>query len=249
MLESGYFGQLIAGIFYLIVGMALLRLSRRTGEKPERRLGYYFLFTGIDYFSYSVAYCFQLEALYATASFVARCAYAIAVVHLVIFIRDVFRPGETWATWLAAICALGLFAPIIASALKGAWEGVEITDPWFWPDFVGYSSALIWLTYEAFRAHAGAQKRLRIGLCDRAVVNRYFLFGCFGLFQIFACASIIIVALDTLADNAVSGWSDSLLSATELASIAALWLTFFPPAAYLSWVAGTAPDADSPVAG
>jgi hypothetical protein len=40
-----------------------------------------------------------------------------------------------------------------------------------------------------------------------------------------------------------------MLSAAEIASVAMLWLAFFPPAAYLSWVAGTQSDADSPAEG
>jgi hypothetical protein len=245
MLDSGYLGQLIAGIFYLVVGVALLRLSRRTGMRPERFLGMYFLFSGVDYVSYSAAFVFQLDSIYAECSFLARAAYAVAVVHLVIFIRDVFRPTERWATALAAICSLGLIASLFATALQGAWEGVEIDSFWYWPDFLGYTSALIWLTFEAFRAHSGARRRLRIGLCDRTIVNRYLLWACFGVFQVLACAGVIVVGLDARGGQAVSGLSDSLLSGAELASIATAWLAFFPPAAYLSWIAGSQADSDS----
>ena len=58
--------------------------------------------------------------------------------------------------------------------------------------------------------------------------------------------SIILMALDVRGDNTVSGWSDSLLSATEIASIAMLLLAFFPPAAYLRWIAASTSDANSP---
>jgi hypothetical protein len=243
MLDSGYLGQLIAGLFYLIVGAGLLRLSRRTGEKPERHLGFYFFLTGVDYFLFSAAIVFQLGTLGVVCGFIAMVSYAIAVVYLVVFIRGVFRPSETWATWIAAFCSLGLMAGIVGSVLEGAWEGVGIDRPWYWPYFLGYSVPLIWLTFEAFHAYARAKKRLRIGLCEGAVVNRYLLWGCFGAFQVLACAGVIIVALDSITDNVVSGWSDILLTGTEMASIGALWLAFFPPAAYLSWLT------DSPAEG
>ena len=249
MLDSGYLGQLITGIFYLIVGTALLRLSRRTGEKPERHLGFYFLLTGVDYFSYSITYVFQLESLYVQAGFLARVAYAIAVVHLVIFIRDVFRRGEIWATWLAALCSLSVFAGIVGACALGDWEGVEINSPWYWSNFLGYTVALIWLTYEAFHAHSGASKCQRIGLCDRTVVNRYLLWGGFGAFQVVACAVILVMGMDFGAGATVSSTTDLMLSASEIASIAMLWLVFFPPAAYLSWIAGSLTDADSPAEG
>ncbi len=245
MLDSGYFGQLITGIFYLVVGTALLRLSRRSGERPEFHLGFYFLLTGVDYFTYSAAAVFKLDSIMVQCAFIARVAYAIAVVHLVIFIRGVFRPREAWATWLAVVFSLGLSVPIAALAVLGDWTDVQLDNPWYWPNFLGYLGALSWLTFEALHAHSGARKRLRIGLCSRTVVNRYLLWACFGAFQVLACGAIIVMALDTRGDNIVSGWSDSLLSATELASIAMLLLAFFPPAAYLRWIAGSGSSAIS----
>lgn len=231
-------GQLIAGFCYMIVGAGLFRLSLDTGEKPERHLGLYFLFTGIDYFAYSITWVFDWWTYYVPIAFMGRLMYAFAVVHLVIFIRSVFRPGETWAALLATFCSMCLFVGIAATVLQGAWDGVDVDDPWFWPYFGGYALALIWLTFEAFRCHAGARKRQRIGLCDRTVVNRYALWGCFGIFQVLACCSEIVFELDFLGDQTVAVWKDALLSGTEIASIVFLWLAFLPPAFYLKWIAG-----------
>jgi hypothetical protein len=58
------------------------------------------------------------------------------------------------------------------------------------------------------------------------------------------------MGFEYLANGAISAWTDYLLSGTEIASIAMLWLAFFPPAAYLSWIAGSqGAGADSPAAG
>jgi hypothetical protein len=124
-----------------------------------------------------------------------------------------------------------------------------MNDPWYWINFLSYSSALLWMSIEALRAYSGARKRQRIGLCDRAVVNRYLLWSCFGLFQLLSCAAVLMWAVDYEADNNVSGMTDMLLSTTEVASIAALWLAFFPPAAYLSWVTGAQEETNSPAEG
>lgn len=236
-MDSGFLGQLIAGLCYLIVGAGLFRLSLVTGEKPERHLGFYFLLSGIDYCAYSIPWVFDWWTYFIPLAFLGRVMYAIAVVHLVVFIRSVFRPGETWATLVATFCSLGLFVGIAATAAQGAWDGADVDDPWFWPYFAGYTLALIWLTLEAFRCHTGARKRQRIGLCDRTVVNRYVLWGCFGIFQVLACFSEIILELDFMGDRTVSGWADALLSGTEIASIISLWLAFFPPPVYLKWIA------------
>jgi hypothetical protein len=249
MFDSGYLGQLAVGILYLFVGAGLLRLSARTGQKPERHLGLYFLFTGVDYFSYSIAAVFYLEALYVPTDFIARVAYVIAVMYLLIFIRTVFRPGETWAIWASVLCTLGLVTSLVATSINGDWAGPEMNDPWYWVQFLSYSSALLWMGIEALRAYSGSRKRLRIGLCDRAIVNRYMLWSCFGVFQVLACAAVLILAQDAAADDAVSGMTDMLLSATEVASIAALWLAFFPPAAYLSWITGAQENTNSPAEG
>ena len=62
-MDSGYLGQLIAGVCFLIVGTRLFRLSLKTGEKPEHHLGFYFLFTGIDYVAYSAVGVFDCSRL------------------------------------------------------------------------------------------------------------------------------------------------------------------------------------------
>jgi hypothetical protein len=120
---------------------------------------------------------------------------------------------------------------------------------WFWVDFIGYTAALLWMTLEAFHAYSGARKRQRIGLCDRPVVNRYMLWSTFGVFQVLACAAVIYLGLDDAANESVSGLADMFLSGSEIVSIAALWLAFFPPAAYLSWITGAQANAESSAEG
>ncbi len=39
MEESAYITSILAGAFYLIAGLRLIRLSRRNGERPELLLG------------------------------------------------------------------------------------------------------------------------------------------------------------------------------------------------------------------
>jgi hypothetical protein len=49
MEENAYIGGAIAGLFYLIAGIRLFRLSLRTGEAPERLLGVTFLVWSLSY--------------------------------------------------------------------------------------------------------------------------------------------------------------------------------------------------------
>ena len=70
-------------------------------------------------------------------------------------------------------------------------------------------------------------------------MNRYLLLALFGGFQVLACLSDILLAIDFAEKQAASGSADLLLGAFELAGIAALWLAFFPPAIYRNWVIGS----------
>ena len=101
MLDTSYTGQLLSGVFYLIVGLGLLRLAHRTGELPERLLGLYFLFTGLDYSLYSIPSAFGIESIQSPAAATALLSYAMAVMALLLFTRRVFRTSERWASWLA----------------------------------------------------------------------------------------------------------------------------------------------------
>jgi hypothetical protein len=102
----------------------------------------------------------------------------------------------------------------------------------------------MWMTLEAGLCRQNAKRRARVGLGDPIVTNRYLLLAVFGAFQILACSSDILLAIDYATDHAVSGSADLLLGGFELVGIAALWLAFFPPTAYLNWVVGSDPMAD-----
>jgi hypothetical protein len=97
----------------------------------------------------------------------------------------------------------------------------------------------MWVTLEAALCCRSAARRAQIGLADPIVVNRYLLLALFGGFQVLACLSDILLTIDFAADHVTSGSTDLLLGGCELAGIAALWLAFFPPAAYLDWVVGS----------
>ena len=74
MTDHAYIGELLAGIFYFVAGVRLLRLASRTGEAPERLLGLLFLFAGISYLVYQLAIPAQTEALWVPLNFAGRVA-------------------------------------------------------------------------------------------------------------------------------------------------------------------------------
>jgi hypothetical protein len=234
MQEGIYVAQFLAGIFYIGVGARLLRLAHRTREIPERLLGLYFVATGVSYTIYFVPDVVGSPAFAGAWQFASRVAYLFAVVALLTFTRVTFRPDDRWAKGLAGLLTLVMCGGLMTAAADGAWRtGVESVG--WWLEFGAYSAALAWFAWEASSAWTGARKRMRIGLCDGVVADRYFLLALFGAFQVGACFAVLALEFEYAASHAVSTLADGALGAMEVAGIAMLWLAFFSPEWYQRW--------------
>ena len=242
MTDGAYVTQLLAAVFFLVVGVRLLRLSRRTGEAPEKLLGIYFFLAGWGYVGWLLPTIFHLEAMVDPIDLSAWALYSIGVIPFMLFARLVFRPDAAWANWMVRACTLLLIAGMAMWIVQGH-DYYVIDSPWYWCVWLGYASPCIWVTIEAFVCYAGANRRVRVGLCDPIVANRYLLFGWFGVFQTFACITDILVTLDYTANQTLSGGLDGLLGAMEMAGIVMLSLAFFPPAFYQRWIVAPAASA------
>jgi hypothetical protein len=240
MEQGAYAAQLLAAILYIIAGARLIRLSQRTGEAPERLLGLYFTASGIAYLGWTGPFILNLGPRAEAVDFTAWALYSAGVIPCVVFIRRVFRPNDAWAGGLVFVCtaALALAAGVL-TARGDRYPSLD--EPFFWVQWVGYTTPNVWLAVEALLAYGIAAKRARIGLSEPLVANRYLLFGIFGVLQVLACLSDIPLAAEMAADHAASPVTDAVLGSMELASIASLWIAFFPPSAYLKWVTGSTP--------
>jgi hypothetical protein len=233
--ENAYITSIIAGTFYLIASLRLLRLNRRTGERPELLFGLYFGFSAVYYFAYNLPNLFGLAPWSVTIEWMIDWIYVLGVLPYLFFIRSVFRPDRAWAGVLVGICSVLLLAGTALGTLAGG--GIYSFDnPWFMIQWVGYTTPPVWMCWEALRSRHGAQKRAQIGLCEPVVANRYLLLALFGGFQFLACLADLSFAADISGNQAVSLISDALLGSSEIASVAALWLAFFPPRFYTNWI-------------
>jgi len=240
-----YFGELLTAAFYIVAGSRLLRLAARTGELPERLLGVMFLFTGVSYLVYDLPILIDSEALWTPLNFAGRVLYLPAPVIVAVFTRRVFRPESRWAAWLVRGCAALLVVGVTGSALRGDWEGFSIHNPWFWPEWVGYTVPFGWACVESLLQHGQARRRLRLGLCDPLVCSRFLLWGLFGAAQVFSSLGALgQYAAYEQEEVFTAGW-DTAIGAIDIFSIALMWLVFFPPALYRRWVTGTAARADA----
>jgi hypothetical protein len=234
--EGAYAAQLLAGLLFVIAGERLIRLSRRTGESPERLLGLYFALTGAAYLGWVMPLVTR-GPMAEAADFAAWAVYSVGVVPYLMFTRIVFRPQSRWARWIIIACVAALALSASVLTLKGdRYPGLD--NPFFWVQWLGYTVPCVWMALEAFLCRRSAKRRVRVGLGDPIVTNRYLLLALFGGFQVFACLTDILLAIDYAAGQSVSEATDLILGGFELAGIAALWLAFFPPTAYQEWVAG-----------
>ena len=231
-----YIISFAAGVFYVTAGYRLLRLSARTRERPELLLGLYFATTGQWYVFYNAPYLLGMGELPVLGAHIVEWVFAVGVVPYLLFLRSAFRPETGWATILVILCSLLLLA---GSVLVGFGAGFSntIDDPAYLMEWVGYTAPCVWMLAESARSHAAAKKRMRIGVCEPIVANRYLLLACFGFFQIAACAADLIWAHGNATGAAIySSAGNLMMSGAEIASVSVLWLAFFPALFYRRWI-------------
>jgi hypothetical protein len=245
MEDHAYIGELVAAIAYLTVGVRMLRLSLRTGESPERLLGVSYTLVGMSYVFYVIPTIFNVGSLWTPLTLAGRITFDVAIIPFALFTRTVFRRDATWAGWLVCGFTTLIAFGLVFSLLSGDAEGMTLSNPWFWFEWVGYTGPSAWVSVEAFLAHAGAKKRVRIGLSDRLVANRFLLWAFHGLFGVGACLSVIPMYSEYAATQTFAAWPDRLLGGLEVGAVVTLWLVFFPPSFYRRWFSDAASMTES----
>lgn len=237
-MNAAFLLELLAGIFFVIAAVPLLRLAARNQQLPERILGITFLLMGVSYLFYETPFALDNEALIVPFSLVGRLLWNASVVTTAAFTREVFHREKSWAGPLLWCVVVLLIAGLAISAQQGDLEGMApIGNPGFWFEWVGQLIPFIWVSVAALVAYMSARRRARIGLSDALVSNRYLLFACFGLLQLATIVLLIPMYIGYEANN--SGFTDTmdqLLGGLEMLTIVVIWLAFFPPRIYRDWV-------------
>jgi hypothetical protein len=243
MEDHAYIGELIAGIVYLIAGVRLLRLGQRTREAPERLLGATFLLMGVSAAFYVLPVFPAFESLWTPLNFSGRVTFLLAAIMLARFTRRVFRPDERWGAWLVWGSAILLVSGVGGSALGGDLEGFSISNGWFWLEWVGFTFPFSWAGLEALTQYRQARRRMRLGLCDALICNRYLVWALFGVLQ--TCSSLVLIPQYSEYESTgqfTATW-DALYGASIISSLFMIWLVFFPPAVYRRWIQRATPVA------
>jgi len=230
----------IAEVSYVLVGIDLIRRARETRGLPEFFLGLAFVFNGLSYLFMDLPSFIGNEAILGEFSYIGRIFAALSALTIAAFTWRVFRAEAGWAKWAFWADGALLLLGLTVSALEGDWEGTyPLTYTGFWFEWLGGIVPFGWFAVESLRAYSRSRRRVRIGLGDPLVSNRFLLIGIYGTLA----ASTYAVFLWMYIEYERHGvWSDSvgaLLGIVEVVSLAALWTSFAAPAFYRRWVDNT----------
>lgn len=213
-----------------IVGLRLLWLAARTGELPERAIGASLLLAG-GVGTTLLVIAGQMGAARGVLATAAMFAVDCGIAVLGIFTWQVFRPGPVGAALLALFGGL-VFLSFSTDLASGFYLGVRRPEFSMAADYAGRLGMYGWATLEALRQYVLARRRLRLGLSDPLVANRFLLWGVGTL----AALGVWLHALWRELSGAGSVEEAYLVIALLGGACAvSIWLAFFPPRAYRRW--------------
>lgn len=238
------------------VGLRLLWRVRDGRSGPERWLAGYFLCgaclgsmgsiavygsLGESGLSLSEAATSRLITFYTLANAIAgTCVYA--------FNWRTFRPGASWAkalVCLAILCFAGAWTFQLAT---GEFFVQVFPGPAYWLERAIFTGAFAWAAAESLRYYAVQRRRLRVGLADAIVANRFLLWGLWAVAMAGLTLSDLVARIAyvwrtgertlVLAEEAMPIIVVTVAITSVVGAIAAatLWLTFFPAKRYLAWI-------------
>jgi hypothetical protein len=244
-------GTLAFVVMSAVVGVRLLLLSRRSGQRPELFLGLGILGTAVLGYGPLIASAVlqslhpqsgptDLEVALGAAG---KTLHNAGVTMILLFVLRVFRPAETWARALFGAAMLALW-----SGYAGVLAGGGLRDPalrgfFFWLEYAVIWTYPAWNAVESFRYHAMMRRREQLGLADPLVTNRFGLWGVASLFTlgaIWSSSAPIFLAGDPAR---LAAWTPMLYVLTAVfgvVTVSCYALTFFPPAWYRRWVVSAA---------
>jgi hypothetical protein len=232
----------LSGLLYVVVvtliGVRMLLLARRTRGLPELLIGAgSVLVCGVG-FPASVASGFggPMRSVNVPLWLASEAVTQLGVLFMYGFTHQVFRPGVAWARALIAAASLFLPASLAGagfalSRAEAAASSVAVAHDWLLLCFAGYAGCFVWSALESLEQYRMARRREALGLADRAVANRFLLWGFNGLAATgITAANAVGVALGhNISTSLVVLLPAGLLG---LAAGVAIYLVFLPPAWY-----------------
>lgn len=216
-----------------IVGARLLALARRTRQIPEAALGTAFLLLGaIGYPLTTLARRGVIESETVNAALMGGglLVQDIACFAVILATAQTFRSGSRTARVAVVVAAVWFAASWLGQLVTSGFGPLE-TNFAYSAGLAARTAAFAWASVEGFRAHAQGRRRLRLGLADPLVVNRFLLFG-IGMGAVFAAFVIFIIGQLTTANPSAAAWVLAATGVMGITTALPTWLAFLPPAAY-----------------
>jgi hypothetical protein len=108
-------------------------------------------------------------------------------------------------------------------------------------EFTARVTGPIWLMIEGIQYHRMMRKRVRLGLADPLVANRFLLWAIAGGFSIVILStSLPPIFLDPVEWALLLQFDLLLFGVGGVGAAAFYWLTFFPPGTYRRWICARA---------
>jgi hypothetical protein len=150
-----------------------------------------------------------------------------------LFAQLTFRPRIGWARAVVAL--------LIVFLCYGHTLQLPLLQATGEPHFVYLCARMLllgWAAFEALRHRAVYARRERLGLYNPVIGNRFFLFGAWTLLMALnAVGTMLVVVLGQrfgLLDWRT--WTFGVARGVTLFLLIAMWLIFFPPRRYLTWL-------------
>jgi len=226
-----------------VVGFSLLRTALRTRRTPELLIGMGLFGMGpVSQGLTAFAGTGRLPAgeVDTLLHGLATVGSAVGMASIYAFVLTVFRPGVAWARALTAVAVTVLLVASVGSvlALGQAAPSVpsqQVLQGWGVAILGVFTLAFGWAGLESGSYFVRARKRLRLGLIDATVANRFLLWA-------LASGSAFLLGLCLLSfqvdgQQLVGSLVPSLLiMGASTFTGATMYLAFLPPPSYLAWV-------------
>jgi hypothetical protein len=234
----------------LVLGIRLLRLWGRSRQLPELIFGAAFLTAGV------LGYIATIVGAgvpgvnpdlgsHITVAGIGLISVGVALNYL--FVWKVFRPDSGWARalfWVATGALAMTVMPL--SGYAGQSVPTQLNTLTVLGDATRMGAGA-WGAFESLRYYTLMRRRLRIGLAEPAVTNRFLLWGIATLTTsgIFFATSALVRLHFSPQEGALTPELMIIVSLTTLGVATVQWLAFLPPAFYLRWIEGRASAAES----
>ena len=233
-------GFLAFFVVALVVGLRLLALAARTRQLPELLMGVGVLGigpVGLGGIVLALGLAHDAPAASRWMAGAASAAIGAAVAAKVLFNWRIYRPTSPVAAGASLAGIAAITATLTAEGLATgfateAWRGTG----WHLGRSALQVGCLLWGASEALVYWGKMRRRVRLGLADPLLANRFLLWaigaGAAGLGSAIGAGAQLVSGRPPLEQS----WVTMSSSLHGLVSAVALWLAFVPPAAYRRWV-------------